>query len=173
MPATRQRHGLDRWLHDPVAEPLARRSRTMTLFAPEYRYGFIAPANGTVTLRRILIAADLQPSAQAAIEGSFFLAEGVDCCDVQFKLLHVGTATGMPTLFLPHHPGYQWGERMLNGDPMEVIARKAALWSADVIVFTTQRTQRLSRRAARRLLPGIGRAGERVGAGVSLKRAGN
>jgi len=136
--ATHQRKGLDRWLHNPVAEPLARRSRAMTLFVPEHGHGFISPANGTVTLRRILIPVDHQPSAQAAVEEAFFLAEGLDCRDVQFKLLHVGTETGMPTLFLPHHPGYQWDERMLNGDPVEVIARQAALWPADLIVFTTQ-----------------------------------
>jgi len=136
--ATHQRDGLDRWLHKPVAEPLARRSRAMTLFVAEHGNGFVAPANGAVTLRKVLIPVDHQPSAQAAVEEAFFLAEGLDCRDVQFKLLHVGTATGMPTLFLPHHPGYRWEERLLNGDPVEAIAREASLWSPDLIVFTTQ-----------------------------------
>ena len=136
--ATHQRKGIDRWLHNPVAEPLARRSRALTLFVPEHGHGFISPANGTVTLRRILIPVDHQPSAQAAVEEAFFLAEGLDCRDVHFKLLHVGTDMGMPTLFLPHHPGYQWDERMLNGDPVEAILRESALWEPDLIVFTTQ-----------------------------------
>jgi nucleotide-binding universal stress UspA family protein len=72
------------------------------------------------------------------VEEAFFLAEGLGCRDVRFKLLHVGTEKGMPTLFLPHHPGYQWEERMANGDAVEVILKEAEMWPADLIVFTTQ-----------------------------------
>jgi nucleotide-binding universal stress UspA family protein len=136
--ATHQRDGLSRWLHKPVAEPLARRSRAMTLFVPEHGHGFISPANGTVSLQRVLIPVDHEPEAQAAIEEAFFLAEGLNCENVEFKLLHVGTDTGMPTLFLPHHPGYKWQDRLTNGDPVDVITREAEVWSADLIVFTTQ-----------------------------------
>jgi nucleotide-binding universal stress UspA family protein len=89
-------------------------------------------------LRRILIPVDHQPSAQAAVEEAFFLAEGLGCREVQFKLLHVGTERGMPTLFLPHHADYQWIERMVNGDPVDVILKEDRTWSSDLIVFTTQ-----------------------------------
>jgi len=136
--ATHQREGLDRWLHKPVAEALARRSRALTLFVPTQGQGFVSPANGAVTLRRILIPVDHTPKAQAAVEEAFFLAEGLDCHKVHFRLLHVGTEKGMPTLFLPHHPGYQWEQCLLNGDPVEVILSEAALWSPDLIAFTTQ-----------------------------------
>jgi len=136
--ATHQREGLERWLHKPIAEPLARRSRAMTLFVPTHGQGFISPANGAVTLRRVLIPVDHEPSAQAALEEGFFLAEGLDCREVRFKLLHVGTARGMPTLFLPHHPGYSWEERIVNGDAVEEILKEAGQWSPDLIVFTTQ-----------------------------------
>jgi nucleotide-binding universal stress UspA family protein len=136
--ATHQRKGLNRWLHTPVAEPLARRSRALTLFVPEHGNGFVSPANGAVMLRRVLIPVDHQPNAQAAIEEAFFLAEGLDCREVHFRLLHVGTAKGMPTLFLPHHPGYQWEQCLLNGEPVETILGESALWQPDLIVFTTQ-----------------------------------
>lgn len=136
--ATHQREGLDRWLHKTVAEPLARRSRALTLFVPTHGEGFISPASGTVTLRRILIPVDHTPNAQAAVEQAFFLAEGLDCHEAHFRLLHVGTEKGMPTLFLPHHPGYQWEQCLLNGDPVETILSEAALWEPDLIVFTTQ-----------------------------------
>lgn len=136
--ATHQREGLDRWLHKPVAETLARRSRALTLFVPTHGQGFISPANGAVTLRRILIPVDHTPNAQAAVEEAFFLAEGLDCHEVHFRLLHVGTEKGMPTLFLPHHPGYQWEQCLLNGDPVEVILSEATLWEPDLIAFTTQ-----------------------------------
>jgi nucleotide-binding universal stress UspA family protein len=136
--ATHQREGLSRWLHKPVAEPLARRSRAMTLFVPEHGHGFISPANGKVSLHRVLIPVDYEPVAQAAIEEAFFLAEGLGCESVEFRLLHVGTDKGMPTLFLPHHPNYRWDDRLTNGDPVEVIVREADAWSADLIVFATQ-----------------------------------
>ena len=136
--ATHQRDGFERWLHKPVAEPLARRSRSMTLFVPTHGAGFISPANGAVTLRKVLLPVDHEPRAQAAVEEAFFLAEELGCRDVCFKLLHVGTEQGMPTLFLPHRPGYQWEERMANGDAVEVILKEAAIWSPDLMVFTTQ-----------------------------------
>lgn len=136
--ATHQWNGLNRWLHKPVAEPLARRSRALTLFVPTHGNGFVSAANGAVTLRKVLIPVDHQPGAQAAVEEAYFLAEGLGCRDILFKLFHVGTEKGMPTLFLPHHPGYRWEERMVNGDPLEKIAHEAATWSPDLMVFTTQ-----------------------------------
>ncbi len=136
--ATRQREGLNRWLHKPIAEPLARRSRAMTLFVPAQGRGFISPANGAVKLRRILIPVDHQPSAQAALEEAYFLAAGFDCQGVEFKLLHVGRAQGMPTLYLPHRPDWTWEERLVPGDPFESILKEAADWTPDLIVMATQ-----------------------------------
>jgi nucleotide-binding universal stress UspA family protein len=101
--ATDQREGLSRWLHKAVAEPLARRSRAMTLFIPQHGQGFVSRVDGTVTLRRILVPVDHSPSGQAALEEAYFLAAGLDRRGVVFKLLHVGTDRGMPTLYLPHH----------------------------------------------------------------------
>jgi nucleotide-binding universal stress UspA family protein len=136
--ATRQREGLSRWIHKAVAEPLARRSRALTLFVPAQGRGFIAPANGAVTLRRILIPVDDQPPAQAALEEAFFFACGFDCPAVAFKLLHVGTNRGMPALYLPHHPGWTWEERLVPGEPVERILQEASDWAPDLIVMATQ-----------------------------------
>ncbi len=136
--ATHQREGLNRWLHRAVAEPLARRSRAMTLFVPSHGRGFVSPADGAVKLNKILIPVDHQPNAQAALEEAFFLAEGLGCRDVEFKLLHVGTDKGMPTLYLPHHSGYRWTERLVSGDVVETIEKEAELWTPDLMVFTTE-----------------------------------
>ncbi len=136
--ATHQREGLSRWLHRAVAEPLARRSRAMTLFVPSHGKGFIAPADGAVRLKRVLIPVAHTPDGQAAVEEAFFLAEGLGSPEVEFKLLHVGTDRGMPTLFLPHNPRYRWKERLASGDVVEVIEREAALWEPDLMVFTTE-----------------------------------
>lgn len=136
--ATHQRESLNRWLHRAVAEPLARRSRAMTLFVPSHGRGFVSPADGAVKLNKILVPVDHEPNAQAAVEEAFFLAEGLGCRDVEFKLLHIGTGKGMPTLFLPHHAGYRWQERLVNGDVVETIEREAELWTPDLMVFTTE-----------------------------------
>jgi hypothetical protein len=61
------------------------------------------------------IPVDQRPQRASDGRRGFFLAEGLGCDEVEFKLLHVGTDRGMPTLFLPHHPGLKWAERMLNG----------------------------------------------------------
>jgi len=44
----------------------------------------------------------------------------------------------MPTLYLPHHPGWKWEERLIPGDPVESILKEAASWSPDLIVMSTQ-----------------------------------
>jgi len=110
----------------------------MTLFVPAHGKGLIAPANGAVTLRRILIPVDHRPDAQAAVEESYFLAARLGCLDVEVKLLHVGTEHGMPTLYLPHHPGWKWHHRLVPGDAMERILKEDMDWSPDLIVMATQ-----------------------------------
>jgi nucleotide-binding universal stress UspA family protein len=136
--ATRQREGLNRWLHRQIAEPLARRSRAMTLFVPAQGRGFISPANGAVKLRRILIPVDHRPNAQTALEEAYFLAAGFDCQGVEFKLLHAGRERGMPTLYLPHQPGWTWEERLVTGEPYQRILEESAGWLPDLIVMATQ-----------------------------------
>ena len=136
--ATHQRDGLSRWLHKAVAEPLARRSRAMTLFIPQHGQGFVSRIDGTITLRRILVPVDHSPSGQAALEEAYFLAAGMDRRGVVFKLLHVGTDRGMPTLYLPHRRGWRWEQTVVPGDPVERILKEAFLWSPDLIVMATQ-----------------------------------
>lgn len=136
--ATYQRDGLARWLHKPVAEPLARRSRAMTLFVPSQSKGFVAPATGAVSLRRVLIPVDHRPDGQAALEEAYFLAAVFDCPAVAFKLLHVGTERGLPTLYLPHRPGWKWESQLVPGAAVERILQEETAWSPDLIVMATQ-----------------------------------
>jgi nucleotide-binding universal stress UspA family protein len=136
--ATHQRDGLSRWVHKAVAEPLARRSRAMTLFIPQSSAGFVSSADGSVRLRRILIPVDHVPSAQTSLEEAFFLAAGLERRGVVFKLLHVGTEQGMPRLYLPHRPGWRWEESLLPGDPVERILAEARRWRPDLVAMATQ-----------------------------------
>jgi nucleotide-binding universal stress UspA family protein len=135
--ATHQRDGLGRWLHKEVAEPLARRAHAMTLFVPHEGNGFVSLENGTVTLRRILIPVDHEPSAQPALEEASFLAAGLGSSKVEFRLIHVGTDK-VPTLYLPHQQDWKWEERLVEGDVVDRILQEEAEWSPDLMVLTTQ-----------------------------------
>lgn len=136
--ATHQREGFSRWFHRPVAEPLAREARTMTLFVPADGDGFVSLEDGTVRLRRVLVPVDHEPDGQRALEEGFFLAQGFDCPKVEFSLLHVGTERGMPTLFLPHHPEWTWEKRVVSGDALDRILGMSRDWDPDLMVLATQ-----------------------------------
>lgn len=136
--ATHQREGLSRWFHRPVAEPLARETRAMTLFVPNDSAGFVSLEDGTVRLRRVLVPVDHEPDAQRALEEGFFFAQGFDCPKVEFSLLHVGAERGMPTLFLPHHPEWTWDKRVVSGDARDRILGMSRDWDPDLMVLATQ-----------------------------------
>ena len=138
--ATHQREGLGRWLHREVAEPLARKSRAMTLFVPHEGKGFISLESGAVTLRRILIPVDHEPSAQTALEEAFSLAAGLECPAVEFRLLHVGAGADneMPTLDLPQRKDWKWEERVVQGNVVDQILQEDEDWSPDLMVLATQ-----------------------------------
>ena len=136
--ATHQRDGLARLFHRSVAEPLARAARTMTLFVPQDSKGFVSLTEGGVHLRRILIPVDHRPDAQRALEEAFFLAKGLGCPAVEFTLFHAGTDRSMPTLFLPHEPGWVWTKQVMSGSPVEEILKKDADWKPDLMVLATE-----------------------------------
>src|SRR3954470_20872137 len=62
-------HGFD-WLQKSISEPVARKSRAMTLFVPAETRGFISPADGSVSLRNILIPVAETPGPGPAIAGA-------------------------------------------------------------------------------------------------------
>jgi hypothetical protein len=53
--------GVD-WLHRSVSEPMARKAGEMTLFVPAGTHGFVSLADGSVSLRSVLIPIAATPS---------------------------------------------------------------------------------------------------------------
>jgi nucleotide-binding universal stress UspA family protein len=135
--ATHQRDGLARWLHREVAEPLARKSRAMTLFLPYEGRGFVSPETGEVTLRRILVPVATEPRAQKAVDEASSLAAGLAQGAVDFTLLHAGSSD-MPRLELPVREEWTWEERVVSGDVLEEILNLERQWVPDLIALTTQ-----------------------------------
>ena len=136
--ATHQRAGVARWLHQAVAEPMARRARTMTLFVPQGVAGFIALDDGAVGLRRILIPIDQVPSPQIAVDAAAGLAYALGCHDVSFTLVHVGATDDIPAVREYHQTGWTWDRTVRRGDVVEHILEASTACSANLIVLTTQ-----------------------------------
>jgi nucleotide-binding universal stress UspA family protein len=136
--ATQGQEGPPRWVRRSVAERLAQRSRTMSLFVPAGTRGFVAVEDGHLSLRRILIPVDRHPSARAAIQFAT-RAGGVmgDEC-VEIALLHVGDSDPVADLALPEDPAWSWGRRQERGDVVDAIIAAADDFRPDLIAMVTK-----------------------------------
>ncbi len=134
--ATRGRGGRARWLKQSVAEEVARSSDAMSLFVPSEGRGFVSPANGRLTLGRILVPIAHTPSPQPAIEFATRVARVVGD-GVKVTLLHVGDPENVPAVDLPDESGIEWTTVVLSGDPPAQIVAEADRVSANLIVMTT------------------------------------
>jgi hypothetical protein len=123
-----------------VAEPIARRSKTMSLFIPHDVEGFVSAADGAITLRRILIPVDTVPHPQPAVEAAAVtaLALGLGSNSVSFTLAHVGSADRMPVVREGTWPGWTWEKVVRQGDVVGQILDVAATHHSDLIVLTTE-----------------------------------
>jgi nucleotide-binding universal stress UspA family protein len=136
--ATHQHHGLERWLHRAVAEPLARASGALTLFVPPDVAGFVSRESGEVSLRRVLVPVDRDPDCRPAVNGAAALAQALGARDIHFETLHVGDGDSAPFVTAAEGPGWSWRHLVRAGDPVEEILRIAGDGQADLIVMTTQ-----------------------------------
>jgi nucleotide-binding universal stress UspA family protein len=136
--ATEGRQGLPRWLKPSVAEGVARRSKTMSLFVPERARGIVSPEDGKVSMRRILVPVDHEPDPADAIgyatRTALMSQEGV----VEIHLLRVGREPDWPAVQLPELQSVKWDKIHREGDVVEQIVATAAEISADLIVMGTQ-----------------------------------
>jgi nucleotide-binding universal stress UspA family protein len=136
--ATHQHHGLDRWLHHAVAEPLARASGALTLFVPPHVSGFVSLESGVVSLRRVLVPIDRVPAPEPAVKGAVALFAALGATEARFHLLHIGDVATGPEVSMTERAGWSWQRTVRSGDPVEEILRASADGAADLIVMTTQ-----------------------------------
>ena len=129
-------HGLD-WLHKSISEPVARKSGEMTLFVPAGTPGFVSLADGSVSLRNILIPIAATPRPQPAIDGAVRLIQQLRRESGKFILLHVGENGLVPTVVTPEVPGWTWHKMTKQGSVIDVILETAGETSADLIVMST------------------------------------
>lgn len=136
--ATQQDKGRARWLEDSVAQPVARKSRQMTLFIPAGVKGFVSLQDGSVSLKNILIPVAPAPTAQPAIAAAVRLAQRLNCSTGRFTILYVGDEGGMPEVSCPDLPGWEWTKLSQKGEITEVILQTARGMEADLIVMSTE-----------------------------------
>lgn len=136
--ATHQYQGKERWFKRSVSEPIARRSRQMTLFVPHGVVGFVSRDTGALSLGKVLIPVTDSPSPVPAIDAAVRTAQSLKCSKMSFTLLHVGDQSSMPDCPVKREEGWQWNQAVREGEVVEQILQTAADISADMIVMSTK-----------------------------------
>ena len=93
-----------------MPEPLARRSRGMTLFVPRKGRGFVSLKDGSLALKKILIPMGHDPDPQTALDKALLLVRGLDCVVGKFRLIHVESRSrrAAPVVHLPNRCGWSF-----------------------------------------------------------------
>ncbi|HHH12083.1 MAG TPA: universal stress protein [Sorangium sp.] len=94
--ATRGREGMQRWWYGSVAEPVARISKTMSLFVPHKMAGFVDVKTGKVTLSNVLVPVVEDPDPATALRAARALVDALGARDVRVTMVHVGDPKDTP-----------------------------------------------------------------------------
>ncbi|BBM88110.1 universal stress protein [Candidatus Uabimicrobium amorphum] len=133
---THQKKGITRWIKKSISEPIARKSKAMTLFIPDETTGFVSVENGYSRLKHILVPVTSDPSPQIAMKVASKFAEKVAKENqVRFTLLFVGDLDDKPVIPLPNR---NWEIIIKNGNVVEKILQVAKFKQTDLITMTTK-----------------------------------
>lgn len=135
---THQNHGIQQWLKNDIAIPLAQKSKTATLFIPAHSQGFVSMIDGSINLDRILIPIDKSPSPQKSIECVQNLIDELAIQKCEVDTLYVGKESEAPGIQVPTLNNKIKLRKLTNkGNPASEILRAVdELW-ADLIILTT------------------------------------
>jgi len=136
--ATHGRSGIDRLVHKSVAEKVSRESGGMTLFLKKANEGFVSQADGSVTLKNILVPVDVDPDPHLAVNAAMKFASLLGNGSCVFTLLFVGDPSRLPEIKHPDKDSWEWKHLTLQGNAVETILKVASEIPADLIVMGTQ-----------------------------------
>jgi nucleotide-binding universal stress UspA family protein len=139
--AVHQYEGRMRWLEKRVGGPIALGAGQTTLFIPHGVKGFISRADGSVSLRNILIPIAKRPQPQPAVDAVVRMIKALQLPSGAVTLLHAGPSGEAPSLQIPDDAGWTWSLRTKEGEPAEVILQTAEGEHADLIMMTTEGPQ--------------------------------
>lgn len=134
--ATEGREREQRLRYSSAARRAARAAGVRTLFVPGDSVGFVSPADGRLSLRRILVPVASKPAPGVALELATGLAEALGDPPVKIQVLHVGES--MPPVELPAGAAWSFTPSLRSGAVVEGILDAAREFGADLIVMTTQ-----------------------------------
>lgn len=133
---THQKKGITRWITKPISEPIARESKTMTLFMSERMLGIICLKTGQPKVTHVLIPITENPPPKIAIAAARNIAEGILQSDkVTFTLLYIGEKTEKPKVNVPNS---KWETLVRNGNVVDEILKVAKFKRSSLIVMTTK-----------------------------------
>lgn len=162
--ATHGREGFARLLQGSVAETLARRAELPTLFLPLQAKGFVDPATGSASLRRILMPVDRSAAPGAAASLVLRMADALGCADAELHALHIGSPDTAPLVSVPPAHDARLHRHFRDGSVVDAIVEEAAALDTDLIVMPTaghdgimdrlmgSKTEQVLRQAGRPLL---------------------
>ena len=135
--ATHQYAGLRGIGKKPVAVPVLRHSREITLLLPAHSPGIVSSVDGSATLRTVLIPIAPLPRSRPAFLAveSLLAALGVESCNV--VALHVGNETLELPEDLPINTPVRF-ERVTTGNTVSAILDYSREVAADLIVMPTE-----------------------------------
>jgi len=133
--ATEEQSGLPRWFHSSVASELVHGVPVRALFVPAGCAGFVSPADGELSLRRILVPVDHRPDPAPALELASRAAASLGVAPVAIRALHAGEK--LPPLALAPADGWRLDSELASGDPVDAILAAARAWPADLVVMAT------------------------------------
>jgi nucleotide-binding universal stress UspA family protein len=135
--AAHTQRGHMRWTRASISQPIAQAAAAAALFLPYGREGFISRADGSTSLRSVLLPIDAAPNPEPALEAARQLTWSLQCPEVTFTLLHVGGAGEMPAVRIEEQPGWTWRKVTRDGEVVESILALAGECAADLIVMAT------------------------------------
>ncbi|MCP5109592.1 MAG: universal stress protein, partial [bacterium] len=134
---TEGREGLPRWFQASVAESVARRSRTMTLFVPSGSKGFVSLESGQISLKKVLIPVDLKPDPRPALTYAMRTAVFSGEELIEIHLLHIGSQATAPVLDCEERDYLSWKTMHREGEPVAEILKAANELEVNLIVMAT------------------------------------
>jgi nucleotide-binding universal stress UspA family protein len=136
--AAHAHRGRMRWGEDSMSQPIAQAAAAAALFLPYGCEGFVSRADGSDSLRKVLLPIDRMPNPEPALEAARRLAWGLQCPEVEFTLLHVGGHGDMPAVRTEERSGWTWRKETRQGEVVDTILAVARERAADLIVMTTE-----------------------------------
>lgn len=136
--ATSSREGLARATLGSVAESVALHVQVPTLLLPSGCRPFVSEETGTITLRRILVAAGDTQATEVGMQHALWLAQLVGSGEVDIELLHVEERAAAPHPALPKRAGINVHYEAVNGAVEAALLARAESQRVDVIVMATR-----------------------------------